>query len=85
MQTRLSSKGQVVLPGPIRRKLGLLPGDELDTYVRDGQIVLTPLRSRKVTPSIQKDPVSGLPVLSAGKGVPLLTSEQVLDFLTSFP
>ncbi|HEY7387186.1 MAG TPA: AbrB/MazE/SpoVT family DNA-binding domain-containing protein [Bryobacteraceae bacterium] len=40
MQTRISSKGQVVLPGPIRRKLGLRPGDALDASVQNGQIVL---------------------------------------------
>ena len=42
MQTRISSKGQVVLPGPIRRQLGLCPGDALDVSVKGGQIVLTP-------------------------------------------
>ena len=34
MQTRVSSKGQVVLPGPIRRKLGLRAGDELEAQAR---------------------------------------------------
>ena len=33
MQTKLSSKGQVVLPGPIRRKLGLRPGEPLAATV----------------------------------------------------
>ncbi|PYX46369.1 MAG: hypothetical protein DMG79_16700 [Acidobacteria bacterium] len=30
MQTKISTKGQVVLPGPIRRRLDLRPGDPLD-------------------------------------------------------
>jgi AbrB family looped-hinge helix DNA binding protein len=30
METKLSTKGQVVLPGPVRRKLGLRAGDPLE-------------------------------------------------------
>jgi len=33
MQTKISTKGQVVLPGPIRRRLGLQAGDPLDAKV----------------------------------------------------
>jgi AbrB family looped-hinge helix DNA binding protein len=33
MQTRVSSKGRVVLPSPVRRKLGLGPGDPLDVNI----------------------------------------------------
>ena len=73
MQTRISSKGQVVLPHPIRRKLGLRPGDPLDASLEAGRIVLTPraTRARKVT--IVLDPMTSLPVLSAGPDAPLLT------------
>jgi AbrB family looped-hinge helix DNA binding protein len=46
MRIRVSSKGQVVLPGAILRKLGLRPGDSLDASVKNGQIVLTPRHSR---------------------------------------
>lgn len=46
MQTRMSSKGQIVLPGAIRRRLGPRPGDPLDASVKSGQIVLTPRHSR---------------------------------------
>jgi AbrB family looped-hinge helix DNA binding protein len=81
MQTRVSSKGQVVLPAPIRRKLGLRPGDELEACVKGGKVVMIPLRTRTVTSSLRKDSVTGLPVLSAGPGAPPLTSEQVLESL----
>ncbi len=49
MQTRVSTKGQVVLPSPIRRKLGLRAGDPLNADVEGGRIVLTPRRTRSKT------------------------------------
>ena len=85
MQTRISSKGQVVLPGPIRRKLGLSPGDALDASVKSGRIVLTPRYSRSGKAGIGRDAVTGLPVLSAGPRAPQLTSEQVQDILSDLP
>ena len=85
MQTRISSKGQVVLPGAIRRKLGLRPGDALDASVKSGQIVLTPRQPRPVKAAIRRDAVTGLPVLSAGPKAPQLTSEQVQDILSDLP
>ena len=83
MQTRISSKGQVVLPGAIRRMLGLRPGDSLDASVKSGHIVLTPRHSRPAKAAIARDAVTGLPVLSAGPGAPQLTSEQVQDILSN--
>ncbi len=85
MQTKLSTKGQVVLPGPIRRKLGLQPGDSLDAKVESGSILLTPRKKRKRKAKIVIDPISGLPVLDAGPGAPVLTSEQVREILDEFP
>jgi AbrB family looped-hinge helix DNA binding protein len=85
MQTKVSTKGQVVLPSPIRRKLGLRTGDPLDAKVEGGSIVLTPrsTRSRKVI--ILVDPITGLPVLSAGPDAPSLSSKQVTEILSDFP
>jgi AbrB family looped-hinge helix DNA binding protein len=85
MQTKISTKGQVVLPSPIRRKLGLRAGDPLDAKLEGGRIVLTPrsTRPRKVT--VLVDPITGLPVLSAGPGAPLLSSKQVQELLSEFP
>ena len=85
MQTRISSKGQVVLPGPIRRKLGLRAGDALDARVKDGRIVLVPQQGRRAKSAIRRDSVTGLPVLTAGPGAPRLTSEQVREILSNFP
>lgn len=85
METRISTKGQVVLPGPIRRKLGLRTGDALDARVESGSVVLTPRRKRARKGRILIDPLTGLPVLSAGPNAPLLTSRQVGEILSEFP
>jgi AbrB family looped-hinge helix DNA binding protein len=85
MKTRLSTKGQVVLPVQIRRKLGLRTGDPLDTKVEGGRIVLTPRKARLRKVKIAIDPVTGLPVLSAGSEAPALSSKQVREILAEFP
>lgn len=85
MQTRISSKGQIVLPGAMRRKLGLRPGDPLDASVKSGKIVLTPRHPRPARAVIGRDAITGLPVLSVGPGAPILTSEQVQDILSNLP
>jgi AbrB family looped-hinge helix DNA binding protein len=85
MQTRVSTKGQVVLPGPIRRKLGIRAGDPLDTGIEDGRIVLTPRRKKTFEPRIIEDPITGLPVIDAGPDAPVLTSEMVREMLVDFP
>jgi len=85
METKLSTKGQVVLPGPIRRELGLQAGDSLDAKVQAGCVMLTPRRKRSRVARILTDPITGLPVLSAGPEAPLLTSRQVREILAEFP
>ena len=85
METKVSTKGQIVLPVQIRRKLGLRTGDPLNAQVEGGRIVLTPRRPRARKVSIVVDPVTGLPVLSAGSEAPLLSSKQVLEILSEFP
>jgi AbrB family looped-hinge helix DNA binding protein len=85
METKLSTKGQVVLPGPIRRQLGLQAGDSLDAKVQGGRVMLTPRRKRSRQVRILVDRITGLPVLSAGPEAPLLTSRQVREILSEFP
>jgi len=41
--TRLSGKGQVVIPADVRRALGLKPGQTLQVRTAAGGIMLTPL------------------------------------------
>jgi len=85
METKISTKGQVVLPSRLREKLGLRPGDALDVKLEGGNIVLTPRRRRRRKARIITDPITGLPVLTAGPGAPVLTNEQVKEMLADFP
>ena len=85
MQTKVSTKGQVVLPGPIRRRLGIRPGDPLEVNIEEGRIVLTPRRKRSRGGKIVTDPLTGLPVLSAGVDAPVLSSKEVEEILRTFP
>jgi AbrB family looped-hinge helix DNA binding protein len=85
MQTTVSTKGQVVLPGPIRRRLDIRAGDPLDANIEDGRIVLTPRRKRARRVKLVRDPITGLPVLSAGAEAPALSSREVEEILASFP
>jgi len=85
MQTRISTKGQVVLPGPIRRRLGLRAGDRLDAKVEGAKIVLIPCKKRAGKAKIVIDPVSGIPAVTLGPGAPVLTSKEVKEMLSDFP
>jgi AbrB family looped-hinge helix DNA binding protein len=85
MQTKVSTKGQVVLPGPIRRRLDIRAGDPLEANIEDGRIVLTPRRKRPHPVKFVTDPVTGLPALSAGASAPALSSKEVEEILANFP
>ena len=85
MQTRVSTKGQIVLPGPLRRRLGIRAGDPLDVNVEGQRIVLTMRHERSRLAKIISDPVTGLPVLSAGADAPVLSSKDVDEILANFP
>ena len=85
MRTRVSTKGQVVLPSRIRLRLGLQPGDSLDAELNGEQIILTPRRTRRGSARITEDPITGLPVLTAGADATKLTSKQVREILADFP
>jgi AbrB family looped-hinge helix DNA binding protein len=85
MQTRVSTKGQIVLPGPIRRKLGIRAGDPLEASIEDGRIVLTPPTKPQYEARIVKDPVTGFVAIDLGPDAPVLTSEMVKELLVDFP
>ena len=86
MQTKISTKGQVVVPSAIRRRLGLHAGDPLDAAVENGRIVLTPQKKRRTKKgTIVIDPVTGFPALTLGPNAPVLTSKEVEEMLSDFP
>jgi len=74
-----------VLPQAIRRKMNLRAGDLLEARIEGERIVLTPRKKRSRKGRIVKDPLTGLPVLTAGPGAPKLTSKQVAEILADFP
>jgi AbrB family looped-hinge helix DNA binding protein len=47
MQITLSSKGQIVLPAPLRRALGLRSRSKLEVEERDGGLFLRPAGRRR--------------------------------------
>ncbi|MGD0632367.1 MAG: AbrB/MazE/SpoVT family DNA-binding domain-containing protein [Terracidiphilus sp.] len=85
MQTRVSTKGQVVLPAPIRRKLGIRAGDPLDISIEQDRIVLTSPAKPKYEARIVEDPETGFTVIDLGPDAPTLTSEMVRELLVDFP
>ncbi len=85
MTTRVSTKGQVVIPGPLRRRLGIRAGDRLEANIEAGRIVLAPAKQRLRKARIVVDPGTGLPVLDPGPEAPVLTSKEVREMLRNFP
>ena len=85
MQTRVSSKGQIVLPAPLRRRLGIQAGDPLDITIEKDRIVLSAPKKKKYAARIIEDPLTGLSVIDVGPDAPILTSEMVRELLVDFP
>jgi AbrB family looped-hinge helix DNA binding protein len=85
MTTKISTKGRVELPPQIRGKMNLRAGDRLDVRIEGGHIVLIPRKKRSRKGRIIKDPLTGYPVLTAGKNAPILTQKEVEDILSEFP
>lgn len=74
-----------MVPGPIRRKLGLEAGDSFDATVEAGRVILAPRKKASRRPKIVVDPVTGLPAVTFGPEAPQLTSRQVREVLDEFP
>lgn len=83
--TKLSSKGQVVLPRLVRSKLGLGPGVRFVCEVRGESVVLTPQGVPRCLKEYGVDPVSGLRVAKRSSGAEPVTSEMVKGLLEEFP
>ncbi len=85
MKTVVSSKGQIVLPAPLRFRLGIQEGDTLDIEPGDGWVLLRTEKPAHKKAKIKFDPVTGLPALSAGKKAVPLKSSTVESILSDFP
>ncbi len=86
MQTRVSTKGQVVLPGSLRRRLGIQAGDPLKVELEGERIILTALHDRRSNAKVVDDPLTGLPIIFLDmENPPILTSREVEEMLADFP
>lgn len=85
MTTRVSTKGQVVLPNVIRKRLHIRPGDELEIELEDGRLIMTPVSPMRPAAKIVLDPITGLPMLTVGDDMPPLTSDVVAEILSEGP
>lgn len=74
-----------MVPGSLRSRLGLQPGDAFSIELEHGSIVLTPLSPRRFAVTIGIDAATLMPVATAEHGAPVLTSEQVAELLADFP
>lgn len=80
MTTTLSSKGQVVIPLEIRKRLGLPAGAVISCEIEDGRIILDPNPgSQRATMAHE----SGRPVLVAPPGAPEMSPELVKEILST--
>jgi AbrB family looped-hinge helix DNA binding protein len=85
VQTKVSSKGQVVLPISIRNKLRIREGDPLEVHIENERVILVPTKPKKRKGRIIKDPLTGMAVLTFGPGAPVITNEMVAKLLEDFP
>jgi AbrB family looped-hinge helix DNA binding protein len=76
MKTTIDSAGRLVLPKPLRERLGLRGGGEVDLDEHDGVVEIRPVQ-REVT----VDRSGNRPVLRATNDVPPLTDDEVRELL----
>lgn len=79
VKTILSSKGQIVIPLEIRRKLGLSAGAVISCDLEDGRIVLDPRGSAAPARLVSE---ADYLALEAPSGAPEMTPERVKEILT---
>ena len=54
MEARASSKGQIVIPAPLRRKYGIRKGTRIRISEEHGEIVLRPITLRSVERALDR-------------------------------
>jgi AbrB family looped-hinge helix DNA binding protein len=84
MTTKLSSKGQVVLPKQARTRLHLRPGMKFVCKVQGHSIVLTPEHPVSNRPRLIEDAKSGLRITKSPAEM-RVTNEDVRTALLDFP
>jgi len=80
--SRLSTKGQLVIPARFRKALNLRPGDKVEMELEDRGLVL---RRESQRAAKLKRGKFGRPVLVAAAGAPPMTTEGVTALLEELP
>lgn len=73
MRTTIDAGGRVVIPKPVRERLGLVPGAEVDVVEADGRVEITPALA-----PMEVVEVDGR-LVARGDGLPALTDETVRE------
>lgn len=84
MTSKLSSKGQIVLPKRLRSRLHLRPGATLVCKIQGGSIVLTPENAGVGRPTLVIEPRTGLRVTKSPEQV-RVSSDDMRAALQDFP
>lgn len=79
MKTKLSSKGQVVIPLEIRKRLGLATGTVMDCKLDQDHIIFSPFESNASATLIED---ALYVALDAPDGAPKMSPESVKDILS---
>jgi hypothetical protein len=85
MKIPVSDTGEIVLLASFSEKLGIRPGEPVDATLEPGRVIIKQPERKSFAGKIIEDPITGLPVLTAGPDAPVLTSEQVAETLADFP
>lgn len=79
MKTKLSSKGQVVIPIEIRKRLDLPTGSIMDCHLDQNRIILSPCESNTEAKLISD---AQYVALEAPSAAPEMSPEKVRDILS---
>lgn len=79
--TRLSTKGQLVIPNEMRKALRLQPGDKISLTLEPGRLILQRDEPRRAK-LVEK---RGRKLLVAPAGAPPMNPENVKAILNDFP
>jgi AbrB family looped-hinge helix DNA binding protein len=82
IKSRLSTKGQLVIPARLREALNLRPGDQVEMELEGRALVL---RRQSQRAARLKRGNFGRPVLVAAQSAPVMTTESVTALLAELP
>jgi bifunctional DNA-binding transcriptional regulator/antitoxin component of YhaV-PrlF toxin-antitoxin module len=85
METKLSTKGQLVVPRLARQKLALRVGTKFECRIAKGSLIFTPKALRHGKTRLVRDPETGLMITRSSDPSFVVTSEQVRAALADFP